>query len=56
MTCPTCGTSNVVAIDLRMAERQVTMRSCGRCDRRWWASEGEKIELPGVLELAATRR
>ena len=56
MICPTCGTHNVVTINLTVAERRVTMRSCGRCDKRWWASDGEHIDLTNVLELAAARR
>jgi len=56
MFCPTCGTRNVVTINLNVAERRVTMQSCGRCDKRWWDSDGEQIDLTNVLELATTRR
>ena len=54
--CPSCGTNKVVAIKLNVSEQRVTMRSCGRCDKRWWDSEGEQIDLTNVLDLAAARR
>ena len=56
MVCPTCGTDKVVTIKLNVAEREVTMRSCGRCDRRWWHTDGEHVDLTNVLDLASTRR
>ncbi len=56
MTCPRCKASRLVEIKLTIDERAVTMRSCSRCDTRWWDSEGEALQLPGVLELARNRR
>ena len=55
MTCPRCKTSRLVEIELSIDKRPVTMRSCSRCDTRWWDSEGEPLPLPGVLELAGNR-
>ncbi len=55
MVCPRCKTSKLVEIGLVVGGRQVTMRSCSRCDARWWDSEGEPLALPGVLELARNR-
>ena len=55
MTCPRCKTSRLVEIELTIDKRAVTMRSCSRCDTRWWDSEGESLQLPGVLELASNR-
>jgi len=56
MVCPECGTSKVVTIVLNVGERRLTMRSCGRCETRWWDSDGQSIGLGGVLELATSRR
>jgi len=56
MDCPNCGTRKIVAIALNVAERRLTMRSCGVCDTRWWDSDGQSIGLGGVLELATSRR
>ncbi len=53
--CPWCKASQLVEISVRMGERTVTMRSCSRCDTRWWDSQGEPLELPGVLALASRR-
>ena len=54
--CPRCHAGRLVEIALNVGERQVRMQSCSRCDTRWWDSDGEKLPLPGVLELAAARR
>ena len=56
MTCPRCTRSMLVEIALTMKDRQVTMRSCSKCDSRWWASDGEDLALPRVLDLATTSR
>jgi hypothetical protein len=46
----------LVEIALTMKDRQVTMRSCSKCDSRWWASDGEDLALPRVLDLATAAR
>jgi uncharacterized protein (DUF983 family) len=54
--CPRCHAGRLVEIALNVAERKVRMRSCSRCDTRWWDADGEGTPLPAVLELAAARR
>ena len=56
MTCPRCTRSMLVEIALTMKYRKVTMRSCSRCDTRWWNSDGESLGLPNILDLATTSR
>jgi transcriptional regulator NrdR family protein len=56
MKCPRCKASQLVEIELTVGERAVTMRSCSRCDTRWWDSDGESLPLTGVLQLAGNRR
>ena len=56
MTCPRCARSMLVEIALTMKERKVTMRSCSKCDSRWWDSDGEALELRNVLDLATVSR
>ena len=47
----------MVEISLKVGEGHMTMRSCSRCDRRAWMSDGEPVELSGVLDqIGATRR
>ena len=53
MGCPNCKRSNLVEIALTVAQRKVTMRSCSRCDSRWWHKDGEAVRLPSLLELAS---
>ena len=54
--CDLCGTPTV-EIGLQVGEGRVTMRSCSRCDRRSWVSDGEPVEIQGVLEkIGATRK
>jgi uncharacterized Zn finger protein (UPF0148 family) len=46
--CPGCGTPLVVVV-MHAGERAVTMRSCTRCDRRWWTVDGEAADPTEVL-------
>lgn len=56
MKCARCRASRIVQIAVTIGGRPVTMRSCSRCDMRWWDSEGEDLGLPTVLELATKPR
>ena len=56
MKCPRCKTARLVEIRVTVKERLVTMRSCSRCDSRWWDSDGESVPLPRVVELVTARR
>jgi len=47
--CPTCALP-VVAVVVRTAPAVVAMRSCNRCDERWWTADGEPAD---PLELFA---
>ena len=46
--CPTCG-GPLVAIALRLTDNELVMRSCSKCDRRFWEADGLDIELAGLL-------
>lgn len=46
--CPHCH-GPLVVIGLRLTESDLVMRSCSRCDRRFWESDGLDIELTGLL-------
>ena len=56
MKCPRCKTSHLMEIVTTIRDQEVTMRSCSRCDSRWWDSDGKPVALPEVLELAAKQR
>jgi transcription elongation factor Elf1 len=56
MKCPRCKRSRLVEISVTLGEHRVTMRSCSRCDIRWWESDGKSLPLPGVLKLASPGR
>ena len=53
--CERCRNA-LVEISLTIAERPLVMRSCSRCDRRSWSSEGESLPLGGVLDRIGTTR
>lgn len=55
MICPKCNKSSLVEIGLTVGKRPVRMRNCSACDSRWWDSEGESLQLPGVLQLASSK-
>jgi hypothetical protein len=46
--CPRCR-GPLVAIEIRLSGNDLLMRSCSKCDVRWWSSAGEDVDLTGVL-------
>ena len=56
MTCPVCHGGQLVEIDMSLQGEDVRMRSCSRCDTRWWERNGDRIDLEAVLELATVRK
>ena len=52
MSCPNCRQGHLVEIGLTLQESQVTMRSCSKCDTRWWDRDGDAVGLNAVLDLA----
>jgi transcription elongation factor Elf1 len=51
MTCPSCERTQLVEIALKVGDEPVRMRSCSRCDLRWWDRGGELIPVSGILDL-----
>ena len=49
--CPGCG-ADVAAVVITVESRVVLMRSCNRCDRRWWTADGSPVD---PVELFARR-
>jgi len=41
---------------MTIKDRTVTMSSCSRCDTRSWDTDGEKVGLTNVLELATVAK
>ena len=56
MSCPACDKHSLITIAVHIGEHEVAMRSCSHCGVRWWEREGDRLALPQVLELAASRR
>jgi hypothetical protein len=54
MICPVCRRSRLVEIDLTLQGEEVRMRSCSRCDTRWWERHGQRVTFEGLL--AASRQ
>ncbi len=42
-TCPGCGTG-VASVAISLDDEVVTMRSCNRCDQRWWTVGGRAVD------------
>lgn len=51
MTCPSCERTQLVEIALKVGDEPVRMRSCSRCDLRWWDRGGELVPVSGILDL-----
>ena len=51
--CPRCASSDVISITNTTADGgPMAFFSCHSCDLRWWAKDGETIELSEVLDHA----
>jgi hypothetical protein len=54
--CPRC-TAPLVEIRLAPGDAELALRSCSRCDGRWWLREGRLVDFSGVLrDVRSTRR
>jgi len=57
LECPTCGSKDVININLSMeAGERVAFYSCHRCEKRWWHKDGHDVTLPSVLDMASRRK
>jgi hypothetical protein len=54
-TCPRCA-GNLIRITLELDGRPVEMRSCSRCDKRWWHDEGRDQSISGMLGREPARQ
>jgi hypothetical protein len=48
-TCRSCGSSDIVSIEMNVGDQKVTFIACHRCDSKAWERDGEAIELDEVL-------
>ena len=46
----------LVSISLRIEGNEMDMRSCSRCDMRFWQHEGKDVELRDVLGREPARQ
>jgi len=54
--CEHCG-GDLVEIELTVDGRDQVMSSCSTCDTRTWRSDGEEVELDGVIaDLSSSDR
>ncbi len=50
VACAQCGATDVIEIRLKLNDdTEVDFHSCHRCEHRWWASNGEVLDLTSVL-------
>ncbi len=55
--CDTCGSSNVVSIDLQLGDgTAVALIACHRCESRVWTAPEGPVPLSRVLEMATSHR
>jgi DNA-directed RNA polymerase subunit M/transcription elongation factor TFIIS len=53
VVCAQCGASDVIEIRLQVEEGiELDFHSCHQCEHRWWASNGEVLDLTSVLDKA----
>jgi hypothetical protein len=52
MHCSRCRKAGMIEIRMRVAERDLTFRRCGRCEAQTWETTDGPVPLAQVLELA----
>jgi hypothetical protein len=55
MHCSRCSKAGLVEIRMRVGERDVTFRRCGRCEAQTWETAEGPVPLTRVLQLARAR-
>ena len=53
--CARCSKAGLIEIRMRVADRDLTFRRCGRCEAQTWETTDGPVPLVHVLELARTR-
>lgn len=51
--CPSCGSREVLTLDMVVRDSGLRFTCCAACESRWWQKEGASIPLRSVLELVA---
>ena len=54
MHCARCSKAGMIEIRMRVAERNLTFRRCGKCEAQSWETADGPVPLVHVLELART--
>jgi hypothetical protein len=55
MHCARCSRVGMIEIRMRVAERDVTFRRCGRCEAQTWETADGPVPLVHVLDLVRAR-
>jgi hypothetical protein len=55
MHCARCAKAMMVEIRMRVGERDLTFRRCGRCEAQSWETADGPVPLNHVLDLARSR-
>jgi hypothetical protein len=55
ISCPDCGSTNLITISMAMGEGRVLFRTCPPCEARWWERDGSQITRDVALESVPRR-
>jgi ribosomal protein S27AE len=55
LRCPRCQKSTLVEIHMKIAEREVTFRRCGRCEAQTWETADGPLPLGHVIDMARVK-
>jgi ssDNA-binding Zn-finger/Zn-ribbon topoisomerase 1 len=50
ISCPDCGSTNLITISMAMGDGRVPFRTCPRCEARWWEKDGSQISRDAALD------
>lgn len=50
-SCPSCGSSEVVAVTFGVGDSLVVFRTCPPCEAKWWERDGDHIDRETAIPL-----
>ena len=53
--CPTCGSRELMRVDLTVEHQPMAFMTCPNCESRWWERDGDPLPLEAVLEAVGRK-
>jgi DNA-directed RNA polymerase subunit RPC12/RpoP len=53
--CPTCGSRELLRVDLSIEQQPMAFTTCPHCESRWWERDGNPLPLEAVLKAVGRK-